>query len=97
MQNSATMYALFGTFAVAFLLRAAEGSVKNQDLYLHRVEERESERYTSSWAVEIVEGGDKMADKIASKHGFRNLGRVCVHINVAYSYNLCIYLLHYKF
>lgn len=33
-------------------------------------------RYTANWAVEITEGGDEMADKIASKYGFHNLGKV---------------------
>lgn len=32
--------------------------------------------YTASWAVEITEGGQKMADKIARQHGFNNLGEV---------------------
>ena len=34
------------------------------------------EIYTASWAVEIAEGGDKMADKIASRYGFQNVGKV---------------------
>lgn len=76
MQNYATVYVLFATFAVAFLLRGAEGVSNNQDMYLLHVEDSGNEIYTSSWAVEIVEGGDKMADKIASEHGFRNLGKV---------------------
>ena len=32
--------------------------------------------YTASWAVEITEGGQKMADKIARQYGFNNLGEV---------------------
>jgi hypothetical protein len=34
------------------------------------------EIYTASWAVEIAEGGDKMADKIASRYGFQNVGKI---------------------
>ena len=33
-------------------------------------------RYTASWAVEITEGGDKAADAVARRHGYRNLGKV---------------------
>ena len=33
-------------------------------------------RYTASWAVEITSGGDKMADVVARRHGYRNLGKV---------------------
>jgi hypothetical protein len=33
-------------------------------------------RYTASWAVEITGGGDKMADVVARRHGYRNLGKV---------------------
>ena len=37
------------------------------------------EIYTADWAVEIAEGGDKMADKIASRYGFQNVGRVRIY------------------
>jgi len=33
-------------------------------------------QYTSSWAVEITEGGEKMAERIALKYGFFNAGKV---------------------
>ena len=32
--------------------------------------------YTASWAVEITAGGAKMADLIAKRNGFTNLGEV---------------------
>ena len=32
--------------------------------------------YTTSWAVEITQGGEKMADYIARRYGFHNLGKV---------------------
>lgn len=32
--------------------------------------------YTASWAIEITEGGAKMADVIARRNGFTNLGEV---------------------
>ena len=32
--------------------------------------------YTASWAVEITAGGTKMADLIAERNGFTNLGEV---------------------
>ena len=33
-------------------------------------------RYTASWAVEITEGGEKMAERIARRYGFINAGKV---------------------
>ena len=39
-------------------------------------ERRQRVRYTASWAVEITEGGDKMADLVARRHGYRNIGKV---------------------
>ena len=33
------------------------------------------EEYTNSWAVEVI-GGPEVADKIAERHDFVNLGRV---------------------
>ena len=44
-----------------------------------------SEIYTTSWAVEITEGGQVMADKIADKYGFKNLGRIPVNIHLFHS------------
>ena len=46
--------------------------------YSHAVrgESELSAVYTASWAVEITQGGDKMADRIARRYGFRNLGKV---------------------
>ena len=34
-------------------------------------------RYTNEWIVEVG-GGSEVADEIAQKHGFRNLGKVYV-------------------
>ena len=39
-------------------------------------ERRQQVRYTASWAVQITKGGDKMADVVARRHGYRNLGKV---------------------
>ena len=33
-------------------------------------------QYTASWAVEITEGGEKMAERIARRYGFMNAGKV---------------------
>ena len=38
--------------------------------------QQESGRRTSSWAVEITEGGEEMAKEIAQKNGFQYLGPV---------------------
>ena len=40
------------------------------------LEKNQRDIYTDSWAVEIIEGGDKMADFVANRHGFNNLGKV---------------------
>ena len=34
--------------------------------------------YTPSWAVEITKGGKKMADLVARRNGFTNLGEVLI-------------------
>ena len=69
--------ALLVILAAILLLQVAEGvSEKNKETYPLTQEESQRERYTASWAVEIAEGGDKTADKMASSYGFRNRGRV---------------------
>ena len=45
--------------------------------------DQEETKYCNDWAVEI-HGGIEMADKIADKHGFINLGQV-------YTYQVAIY------
>ena len=44
--------------------------------YAVRDESELSVVYTASWAVEITQGGDKMANYIARRYGFQNLGKV---------------------
>lgn len=34
--------------------------------------------FTDQWAIHIT-GGDRLADEIAAKHGFTNLGKVKFH------------------
>ena len=36
--------------------------------------------YTASWAVEIIQGGEKMTDHVAKQYGFNNLGKVMSYI-----------------
>ena len=47
------------------------------DIVARAVEEEEERKniYTNSWAVEIT-GGDEVANRIAEKHGFNNMGQV---------------------
>ena len=64
---------------VAFLLGSAASKAEKTVTSEDRDRERERNqrvRYTASWAVEITEGGDKAADVIAQRHGYRNLGKV---------------------
>ena len=35
-------------------------------------------RYTNEWIVEVGGGGSEVADEIAQKHGFQNLGKVYI-------------------
>ena len=80
------MYAgiLSATLAIAFLVAVADCYWAGNENEFHRIREEqmrysrsraEEKRYTESWAVEIA-GGDEMAEKIAGKHGFRNMGKV---------------------
>ena len=57
-------------------------------------------RYTSTWAVEITEGGDNMADETATRYGFKNLGKVRVYHKITnvramyfHLYNFFVYRL----
>ena len=40
-------------------------------------EECDDIHYTNSWAVHIENGEPQVADRIAKRHGFINLGQVC--------------------
>ena len=72
--------ALAATFL--FVIAECRWDFNENDLNYIRAKRKDWERdtaekqYTSSWAVEITEGGDNMADETAAKHGFRNLGKV---------------------
>ena len=56
--------------------RTTEGTGKSAGSATREEETNQRVRYTATWAVEIAEGGDKMADVIARRYGFRNLGKV---------------------
>ena len=47
-------------------------------VYLHAAKERHHEYnvYTATWVVDITQGDKTMADIIAKKYGFFNLGEV---------------------
>lgn len=48
--------------------------------------------YTNHWAVRIA-GGPEVAERIAEKYGYRNMGqvgRLCVHLKLPL---ICMYLL----
>ena len=96
------MYAsiLSATLAIAFLVAVAECYWADNDNDFHRIRAEqmqystsraEEKRYTENWAVEIAEGGDEIAEKIAGKHGFRNMGKVRASIIVqAYYHNVVV-------
>ena len=70
-----------GVLLVALVIVASFKETKGANKKLKPVygvkrDETKQEIYTASWAVEIVEGGDKMADTIASRYGFQNIGEV---------------------
>ena len=62
-------------FALFLLFNAAEGKH-----VLRNDETGPKLRYTASWAVEITEGGEKMAEQVARRHGFINAGKVRIHL-----------------
>ena len=41
---------------------------------------QDREIYTASWVVEIRAGGKKTADAIATRHCFRNMGKIQVQL-----------------
>ncbi len=41
----------------------------------------EGKIFSNSWAVEIS-GGDEVAERIAKRHGFTNLGRVSAYLSI---------------
>ena len=60
-----------------FHFHVTEGTdEKSTHLYTIQEDRNMREIFTANWAVEIAEGGDKMANKIASRYGFQNVGRV---------------------
>ena len=78
--------ALVATFL--FVVTECRLDLNENDLHYIRSKRNDREhdiaekRYTSSWAVEITEGGDNMADETAARYGFRNLGKVtCWYTN----------------
>ena len=54
---------------------AAVAAKMREDLH-DMQENRHGDIYTASWAVEITDGGKKMADVVAQQNGFINLGKV---------------------
>lgn len=46
-----------------------------------RWEDSEDIHYTNSWAVHIEDGDSEVANRIAKRHGFVNLGQVRVEHN----------------
>lgn len=68
--------------ALLLVPRTTEGTGKSQAPAVENEGVNRRLRYTASWAVEIAEGGDKMADVIARRYGFRNLGKVRIRDGV---------------
>lgn len=65
------------TIEASFFVKVIEGADKKSErLYAVQGDAAKQDIYTASWAVEIMEGGDKMADMIASRYGFQNIGKV---------------------
>ena len=83
-KTTADMYAsvLFVALAATFLLVVTEcrWDFNENDLHYIRAKRNDREhdiaekRYTSSWAVEITEGGDNMADETAARYAIMKWG-----------------------
>ena len=41
-------------------------------------------KYTADWVVKITEGGKEMADEMATKYGFKNLGKLQVFLCITH-------------
>ena len=76
MSKFARFFAGFAFFTLSCFDVTEGTDEKWNGLYTIRRDVDTREIYTASWAVEITEGGDKMADKIAMRYGFQNIGRV---------------------
>ena len=72
MRESTTAFVILA-FVVAIGEELVSGGSNER---ISKRENTEQTVYTPSWAVEIVEGGDIMADIIADRYGFNNLGNV---------------------
>lgn len=79
------------TLAATFLFVATECRWDLNEKNVHHIEPEEK-RYTAAWAVEITEGGDSMADEMAAKYGFKNLGKVVSYAINNMNENLTIFL-----
>ena len=76
------------SFRCAFLVSLA---ISLTNVYIEAAKRNEKENnqqddtYTTSWVVEITNGGKQMADAVADEYGFKNLGKLKV-----YHYILCV-------
>lgn len=78
MALSKTLIVSLAVLAAATYAQTQE-SKKEQDAYSDQQGRAPRAFYTASWAVEILKGGAKMAEVIARRNGFVNLGEVfCV-------------------
>ena len=48
-------------------------------LHVNGWEDGDDIRYTNSWAVHIQDGDSEVANRIAKRHGFINLGQVSIY------------------
>ena len=70
------------SFRCAFLVSLA---ICLTNVYIEAAKRNEKENnqqddtYTTSWVVEITNGGKQMADVVADEYGFKNLGKLKVH------------------
>ena len=70
------------SFRCAFLVSLA---ISLTNVYIEAAKRNEKENnqqddtYTTSWVVEITNGGKQMADAVADEYGFKNLGKLKVY------------------
>ena len=63
---------------VASTREPAQEKTRGPSKYFGQHKSIPREIFTTSWAVEITEGGQKMADMISRQYGFNNLGEVII-------------------
>ena len=76
MALSSLLFASLALLAAAGTTQAQAAEKRRPGAFEGRQQRVPRAFYTTSWAVEITSGGEKMADAVARRYGFYNFGKV---------------------